>query len=499
VSAPTLLDELALQRHLAQLPVLTRPARSGADLVENRRCGGAIPQLTREHDELCTQAVDPLEIAAGLEAAGVNDRAARRDYAAGNVFELAQRMFALVPRRPADLPRLDDPWRAPARRHLLRGVLYALPGLLFLAALQSLRPAPAGLALLLGASVAANAASQALSLLGHLLIGRGDLRAARRLVVTVLLTCAASPLVAYLGCAACPRLRPAALMACAQVSYVLAATVLLVLRADRWLLAVLVPGAVLGGAGLTGRLAVLSGPVLLATGGACVMAAVVTAGVQVLRSTRGRSFRRWAIGPAELVSAAGHALAGGLASCLLAFVPLDSLTRPQPGDGAAVMASMLPVVLALGVGEWLVHLLRSRGRTATYRVREAPAFRRWAARAVLTAGLVQLVVLALLAGLVLGVTGAVAAVGPVLLLDTVGYALLGVGLLLAALLLSLGRPRPVLVVAATTLVADLVLRGMSSGAPLHLLAARHALLFGLFLLAMFVVTTAEFRRPSLHR
>ncbi|WP_306317978.1 MULTISPECIES: hypothetical protein [unclassified Streptomyces] len=49
------------------------------------------------HRELCERAVDPLEIAAGLEAHGVTDRTAAR-FRHKDVFSLAEEMYARVPR-----------------------------------------------------------------------------------------------------------------------------------------------------------------------------------------------------------------------------------------------------------------------------------------------------------------------------------------------------------------------------------------------------------------
>ncbi|MGF1432161.1 hypothetical protein ACQRUO_37410, partial [Kitasatospora sp. LaBMicrA B282] len=62
---------------------------------------GADPvrELMAEHRELCEQATDPLEIAAGLEAAGVCAATAGR-YRHADVFSLAEELFARVPRRP---------------------------------------------------------------------------------------------------------------------------------------------------------------------------------------------------------------------------------------------------------------------------------------------------------------------------------------------------------------------------------------------------------------
>lgn len=64
-----------------------------------RRRGPADPvkTLMHSHRELCERAVDPLEIAAGLEAHGVTDRAAAR-FRHRDVFSLAEELYARVPR-----------------------------------------------------------------------------------------------------------------------------------------------------------------------------------------------------------------------------------------------------------------------------------------------------------------------------------------------------------------------------------------------------------------
>ncbi|WP_437071766.1 hypothetical protein [Streptomyces sp. enrichment culture] len=53
--------------------------------------------LMHRHRDLCERAVDPLEIAAGLEAHGFTDRTAAR-FRHRDVFSLAEEMFARVPR-----------------------------------------------------------------------------------------------------------------------------------------------------------------------------------------------------------------------------------------------------------------------------------------------------------------------------------------------------------------------------------------------------------------
>ncbi|MFI9030151.1 hypothetical protein [Streptomyces sp. NPDC053560] len=112
------------------------PRRGPADPVR---------ELMHRHRELCERAVDPLEIAAGLEAHGVTDRTAAR-FRHRDVFSLAEELYARVPR--ADAPgaaRPADPAPLPSRR--VRAALQALPGALAaatVAAVASVQgPAPA--------------------------------------------------------------------------------------------------------------------------------------------------------------------------------------------------------------------------------------------------------------------------------------------------------------------------------------------------------------------
>ncbi|MFI2737711.1 hypothetical protein [Streptomyces sp. NPDC018711] len=69
-------------------PTASRPRRGTADPVK---------VLMHRHRELCERAVDPLEIAAGLEAQGFTDRTAAR-FRHRDVFSLAEELYARVPR-----------------------------------------------------------------------------------------------------------------------------------------------------------------------------------------------------------------------------------------------------------------------------------------------------------------------------------------------------------------------------------------------------------------
>ncbi|MFE7815952.1 hypothetical protein ACFU5P_29230 [Streptomyces sp. NPDC057433] len=95
-----------------------------------------VKALLHRHRELCERAVDPLEIAAGLEAHGVTDRTAAR-FRHRDVFSLAEELYARIP-RDGDVSRPSAGRNAPGLR---AGwvVLTLLPGVLGLAAMAALR------------------------------------------------------------------------------------------------------------------------------------------------------------------------------------------------------------------------------------------------------------------------------------------------------------------------------------------------------------------------
>lgn len=74
------------------------PARAGGT---RRGPADPVKALLHRHRELCERAVDPLEIAAGLEAHGVTDRTAAR-FRHRDVFSLAEELYARVPRADDD-------------------------------------------------------------------------------------------------------------------------------------------------------------------------------------------------------------------------------------------------------------------------------------------------------------------------------------------------------------------------------------------------------------
>ncbi|MFD7920206.1 hypothetical protein ACFV3R_13400 [Streptomyces sp. NPDC059740] len=114
----------------AQLPPQGPPGtRAATPVAAPPRPGPADPVrlLMHRHRELCETAVDPWEIAAGLEAHGVTDRTAAR-YRHRDVFSLAEEVWARapgsVPPRTSE-PTGPAPAPAPGNRPA-RGVRFAL-------------------------------------------------------------------------------------------------------------------------------------------------------------------------------------------------------------------------------------------------------------------------------------------------------------------------------------------------------------------------------------
>lgn len=101
-----------------------------------------VKALMHRHRALCTRAVDPLEIAAELEAHGVTDRTAAR-FRHRDVFSLAEEMYARVPRdgetAPAAAPDVPAAAADVPTVSADRALLALLPGALCAAAVTGLR------------------------------------------------------------------------------------------------------------------------------------------------------------------------------------------------------------------------------------------------------------------------------------------------------------------------------------------------------------------------
>ncbi|UYQ64256.1 hypothetical protein [Streptomyces peucetius] len=151
-----------------------------------RGVGDPVKVLMHRHRELCERAVDPLEIAAGLEAHGVTDRTAAR-FRHRDVFALAEEMYARVPRGTEHTPVPVRPARAADSRAGRAGsapwILRALlPGAVCALAVAGMEAAEGTPRLLTG-----TAGAVAVAVTVALCLRRGPLRAKGRTVPSVLM------------------------------------------------------------------------------------------------------------------------------------------------------------------------------------------------------------------------------------------------------------------------------------------------------------------------
>ncbi|MCX5385503.1 hypothetical protein [Streptomyces sp. NBC_00083] len=124
------------------------PAPRGAGRGAPARRGPADPvkALMHRHRALCERAVDPLEIAAGLEAHGVTDRTAAR-FRHRDVFSLAEELYARVPRDTETTLPTPELATAPVGW----AVWALLPGALGVLAVTGTEATPAGIRPAVGA------------------------------------------------------------------------------------------------------------------------------------------------------------------------------------------------------------------------------------------------------------------------------------------------------------------------------------------------------------
>jgi acyl-coenzyme A thioesterase PaaI-like protein len=458
MSASAIVDRKALDDGIAtHVPGSTRPPTQ-ARRVPERRSRAPLCRLTRDLDLLCTQAVDPLEIAAGLEAAGINDRQARTRFHAGSVFELAEQMFELVPRRPITVNSAVGHRRRGPTRDLLRGLLYGLPALLFVAALREIKPGPAA-TLLLISTVTACALGQGLSFLGHRLLGHGVRRASRRLFRGALvIALAALALLTLAGLVQPAVPMRVGILAGTQIVYVVTATVLLVVESDLLLLALLGPAAGLAAVELYDP-ASLPDPVVLAGLLLCLLGAATAAWARPsVPPTGDRRGLRTILKRHDLTIATCYAGYGAATSLLLLFTVIDILTGATPAAAAALSMTMLPLIASLGIAECLHRRFQRRTDRA---LRQSTSIAQYAHRARAELGVVAAGYAATLAGLTGGLLAWLNLTGRAdseLTVAATSYATLGLALFLDTLLLSRGRYRVAAGLTGAALLLDSGLR-----------------------------------------
>ncbi|ARP73670.1 hypothetical protein LK07_32245 [Streptomyces pluripotens] len=195
-----------------------------------------VSALAAELADRVGPAVHPYEVAALLEAEGMTAEQIRERYGHPNLFSLATALYEQVPRTFPEPVGGADPWRPDHVRCLLRGVLFALPGLAYLLTAPLWHPGRHADALIL-AGLVSWSWGQALGHRAHLQLATGHREAARTLLT-------GAPLGAALATATAVPLAGGVLVsltAAAQSVYLAAAGALLVLGRERLLLAALTP------------------------------------------------------------------------------------------------------------------------------------------------------------------------------------------------------------------------------------------------------------------
>ena len=458
-----------------------------------RRARDPLSLLSRRFDDLCTSAVDAWEIAAGLEADGMSD-ADCTAYGYSDVFGLAAALFARVPRRGAHLVTATSRRPITVVRSILRGLIYALPGLAAVAVLN--RTDAPSIVMLLTALALGWGWSQAWSFLGHRSLGwRGD-RVARSvlrtgLVAGVLVVPAVLAVTSLLVGASLPVVADGTAVAV----YMVAAGVLLVLGDDVALLAALVPGSVAGllyllGAppgGLVGAIVLAALSLLLVLG----LAFVATRDRQPDSRGARHARPRVVLSRLDLLSAAPHFAYGVVCAVIVGLGPMTMAALHHRPAGAGWYVA-LPVVLSMGAAELQLERLMARSHDLLQATTGPAEFAEGTRRAFGSAvsGYVAVVIVGSILALAVARGGS--------RLDTVvlvaGYAALASCFFVALVLVAIGR-----VIAATTcltigLVAYLCLSLLGSSAP----DAAYLVSFSVLFLAMVVVALTRLRSPLVH-
>lgn len=379
MSAPTALETGAIMRGIAW-PARHPERHDAPPDQQERRARMPAMVLSREHDQLCTQACDPLEIAAGLESAGLDDGRARGEYQAAGVFELAEQLWRMVPWRPAEDGPSVNLWHLPLWRAQLRGLLYALPAVLVTAATPQVSGTGAFVLLLVGTAVSVGV-GQAVSVLGHLLAGRGQPAVLRRFGVLAV----GGAVVVAAALVLTGWLLDGPVRLCAalggQLTFAVGATVLMVNHRDRLLMALVGPGAALTGIALSG----LASPALSGTAraaavvgipAATVLAIAVAAGLQGRKAAQGgsRESLRLAVGRAELASARTGGLYGVGLSAAVAVPVVAAAAGRAPDLGSWLVVAGLPMTTTFGTAEYLLHRARGRATSGLGRARSVGGF-----------------------------------------------------------------------------------------------------------------------------
>jgi hypothetical protein len=435
-----------------------------------------IEELCEQFIAVCESAVDPFEIASALEFEGLNDQAVRKRYGVSDVFALAEEMYRRVPRRPAEPEPVPDPWPKSRTGPALHGLLYGLPTICFPAA-AGLLVGQGVLSVLVVALLVSWALSQPLAYLGYAQLGRADQAHAAKLLLLGVSMGTAGVTLSMGATALTLHVQGTVWIFGIGIGvYMLGATALMVLGAERLLLLVLAPG-VLGSAVFLalGRPPALEHAVWVALA-ATPLLALGLAIARTSRDARPLNQRGGAAGGTPLAAGAGLGradLRGALSSAgfgltaagLLVFPVATGLSGHGGASSGALLAS-LPLALSMGGAEWVLISFRRRTQRLLRHTTEVRVFAT-RARLVLCAALLQyLTAVTLLTVAVLAVAAGTHLTQPhwADLPQITSYLLLGGAMFLALLLQAFGSRTFPLVACAVALAFEVASRGLGVSA-----------------------------------
>jgi hypothetical protein len=318
------------------------------------------------------QAVDALQVAALLEADGLNDRAARVEYGYADVFLLSEDVFV---RLGGSVPRwrslrVENPEPGRWLRDLSHGLLYLLPSALFPAVLAVVAPHPFILALIVAGLLGWVWAGGS-TWLAYQWLNVHDAKGAGRVLIWTSLGGIVFAAGVGIGIAAATHGGPtAAILVPAVMTYQMAATVLLFYRRELWVTALMVPSAAAGVAYV-----VLGRPALawaLGTIATCVSLAFSLALVEAGRAGR----RTEGPGAARVLRGRSGTIVAVIAYNAATAVFLLHAQMPYLLTHLDVVVAGAPLIVAMGVVEWRARRFNERSRWLLSQVRYPREFSR---------------------------------------------------------------------------------------------------------------------------
>lgn len=327
--------------------------------------------LPPELEPVCAAAVDALEIAAALEAAGISNRVAQTTFGRPDLFSMAEELYEARSRRSVPLAMVRKTPRPGGREDLAVGLMFAAPAVSIAVAARALHLVlpwwTLPLALTIGWAFGQALAGSALVLRNR------DQDPAPAVLPSVLLATGAGGTVALIGVA----------MGGGGLSAVLTVTVFCLFVTSLAVLSVYEEAGLIGLAlapSLLSSVAYLIHPSSGALRWAVVVAVILTLTATLALALHHARCAWWT--PRHL-SAHERGLVrtffvyGGC--CGLAVSVVTVVAQGAQGLGPLSLVA-LPVMLSLGVLEWQLHSFRSRATSALRTASSLIGFERRAAR-----------------------------------------------------------------------------------------------------------------------